>query len=177
MKKTLLAALLLAGPAARAAADPYFRTILQDPTHPKISASALYTSRGEFDGGVTDVALVYHKASAEDTLWPRQLLELGAPPISWTLVEVGAGGNRQTAYVRGGLAVDVAPTLLGPLTQALERAGGLAAKFGNLIASHDGSGVKLSLGWKTTVVRNGGVPPLNEWSFPPRYGIGYCVAF
>lgn len=173
----LIAMLLTIGLAGEAQAKPYFDTIIKDPAHPKMSAQLLYTPQFDFDGGVTNVALVYHKADPTDTLWPRKLLDLGMPPISWTLLEVGLGGNRQTAFVHGGLAVDVAPTLLGPLTNALKAAGGTAAKIGSLIVAPNGSGVKLSVGWKTNVIQNGGLVRLHDLRLPPRYGFGYSYQF
>lgn len=190
--KTVLAALLLvaalSAPAAAAlggvpAADgsrpskPYFETILKNIAHPKMSASLLYTAQGDFDGGVTDVALIYHKGDPTDTLWPQQLLDLGMPPVSWTLLELGFGGNRQSAFIRPGVAVDVAPTLLGPLKDALHGVGGLAGRFGSLLVAENGSGVKLSVGWKTNLIQNGSVQRFNDLRFPPRYGVGYTFAF
>lgn len=188
----LLAALALAAafamPAAAAlggvpdangvrAPKPYFQTILKDPAHPKVSASLLYTAQMDFDGGVTDVALVYHKADPTDTLWPQKLLDLGMPPLSWTLLELGFGGNRDTAFARGGLAVDVAPTLLSPLKDGLHRIGGLAGRFGSLLVAENGTGVKLSVGWKTTLLQNGNLQRFNDLRFPPRYGVGYTYQF
>lgn len=176
MKHFLLAvALICFGSPAQA--KPYFETIAKDPAHPKVSASLLYTSKLEFDGGVTDVALVFHRADATDTLWPQKLLDLGAPPLSWTLLELGVGGNRQSAFLRGGLALDVAPTLLGPLRKVLAGVGGTAAAVGKLLVDENGSGVKLSVGWKTDVLHNGAPVRLNDLRFPPRYGVGYTYQF
>lgn len=187
----LLAVLLLTFPhAAHAAlggkplpdgtrpAKPYFETIFRDPSHPKIGAGVLYTPSFEFDGGVTDVALVYHKADPDDTLWPQKLLDLGMPPVSWTLLEVGGGGNRESAFIHGGTSINLAPTVLGPLTAALGRAGGTAAKIGAILIAPDGhAGVRFGVGWKANVIRNGGFERLNQLRFPPRYGVGYVYQF
>jgi len=190
--KTVLAALLLAAALAAPAAaalggvpgpdgvkpsKPYFQTILKNLAHPKMSASLLYTSKGDFDGGVTDVALIYHKGDPTDTLWPQQLLDLGMPPVSWTLLEFGFGGNRQSAFVRPGISVDVAPTLLGPIKDALHGIGGIAGRFGSLLVAENGSGVKASVGWKADLIQNGSVQRFNDLRLPPRYGIGYTFAF
>lgn len=164
-------------PAAPPAPKPYFLTILRDYAHPKMSASLLYTSKLDFDGGVTDVALIYHKADPTDTLWPQAFQDLGMPPLSWTLLELGFGGNRQSAFLRGGVAVDVAPSLLSPLKDALHRVGGLAGRFGSLLVAENGTGLKLSIGWKTTVLQNGARVRLDDLRFPPRYGIGYTYQF
>lgn len=191
MKHYLLAVALICFGSSRAAArlggealpdgqrvsKPYFETILKDPKHPKVSASVLYTSQLEFDGGVTDIALVYHKADRDDTLWPQKLLDLGMPPLSWTLLELGVGGNRQSAFARGGIAVDVAPSLLSPLKDALHSVGGLAGRFGSLLVAENGNGVKMSVGWKTNILQNGAVQRLNDLRFPPRYGLGYTYVF
>lgn len=176
MKHFLLAVALICF-GSNAYAGPYFDTFFRDPSHPKISAQILYTSRFDFDGGVSDVALVYHKADPGDSLWPKTFLAAGIPPLSWTLLEVGGGGNTQTGFVHFGTSINVAPTVLGPAIAALHNAGGKAAAFGNLLVSPDGSGLKLSLGWKADVVENGGFRRFNELRFPPRYGIGYVYQF
>lgn len=175
MKKMILAALVcLGGLDARAA---YFNTIVSDPAHPKISAKLLYTSKFALDGGLSDVALVYHKADPADCLWPKKLLDLGFPPVSWTLLEAGAGGNRETAFTHLGVSVNFAPTLLGPLINALDKIGGKAEALGMLLVSPDGSGLSLGLGWKANVVQNGGVVPFDHLRFPPRYSMGYVYQF
>lgn len=158
-------------------ANPYFSTLLQDPMHPKVSASFLYTPSFVPDGGVTNVALVYHKADPDNTLWPQSFLDAGFKPLSWTLLEVGIGGNRETAFFHGGLSVNIGPTLLGPLTQKLAEAGGKYATFGSFLVSPDGSGVKIGLGWKTNIIRNGGLANIKDMRFPPRYSFGYVYVF
>ena len=75
MKKLLSAILLTAVLTSQVHANPYFSTILKDPTHPKLSAQVLYTPSFVFDGGVTDVAIVYHKADPDNTLWPQSFLD------------------------------------------------------------------------------------------------------
>lgn len=186
--KALLTALLLAvaavaqaqiqpTPAALVPPKPYFHTLLREYKTPKMSASVLYTSKFVFDGGVTDVALIYHKADPTDTLWPDSLLKLGMPPLSWTLLEVGAGGNRETGFVHAGASINVAPTLLGPITGALKAAGGTAATIGTLLVAPNGSGLKISLGWKTDLIQDGQIVRLNALRFPPRFGLGYTYAF
>lgn len=174
--KRLIAGLLLAVAAIPARAA-YLDTIVQDPTHPKMSASLLYTSKLDFDGGVTDVALVYHKADPKDSLWPQKLIDAGVPALSWTLLESGVGGNRQTAFLDFGPSVDVAPTLLSPLTNALSKAGGTYAKAALLIVSPDGNGVKLGFGWKGNVIQNGGLTRFDDLRFAPRFKVGYNYQF
>ena len=179
MKKLLgstlvLAILLVTAPAFAA---PYFQTLLQDPANPKMSVSVIYTSKLVFDGAMTDVALVYHKADKANTLWPQKALDLGLEPLSWTLLELGFGGNRETAFFSAGVSVNVAPTLLGPIVKGLEAIGGKAATFGSLILDKDGNGIKLSLRWKADILKRGGLTNINDLSFPPRYGIGYTYQF
>lgn len=190
MKHYLLAvALICFGSSARAAlggvagpdgvkpSTPYFETILKDPAHPRIGAGVLYTPAFEFDGAVTDVALVFHRANPDDTLWPKQLLDIGFPPISWTLLELGGGGNRESGFVHGGASVNLAPTVLGPLTKALEHAGGRYAAIGRLLEAPNGSGIRFGVGWKANVIRDGGIAPLNTMTLPPRYSVGYLFQF
>ena len=160
-----------------ALARPYFDTIFKDPKHPKISVAALFTSRAKFDGAVTNVALVYHKASESNTIIPKKLRDLGVQPISWTLIEAGAGGNSENAFVSGGLSLDLAPALIGPLAKLLARAGGRAEKFSKLIVSPNGTGVKLGMAWKTDFLKDGTFQRLNDLRFPPRYSLGYTFQF
>ena len=174
--KSLIAALLLAAAAIPARAS-YLDTIVSDYKHPKLSASMLYTPKLDFDGGVTDVALIYHKADPKDSLWPQKLIDAGVPALSWTLLESGVGGNRQTAFLDFGASVDVAPTLLSPLTNALAKAGGKAAVIGALIVSPDGNGVKIGISWKGNVVTNYGLTRFDELRFSPRFKIGYNYQF
>lgn len=163
--------------AQAAYAAPYFTTIVGDPKHPKVSETVIYTSKVSFDGALTDVAIAYHKADPEDCLWPDFLLKKGMPPISWTLLEMGIGGNKQTAFIHAGASVNLAPTLLGPVVSGLKEIGGKAAKLGALLVSDDGSGLKLGIGWKSNIIEDGGLKRFDEMRFPPRYGIGYSYQF
>lgn len=175
MKRTTIAALLLLGP--RFAFARYFDTILSDPMHPAISATALFTSRLKADGGEAAVATVYHKGDPNDTFLPKAVLDLGVDPISWTLLELGGGANTQTAFGTVGTSVNVSPAVLGPLASYLRSKGGNYATAGDLIVAKDGSGVKLGAGWKATVIDNGAFLRFNQLRFPPRYGVGYCYKF
>ncbi len=161
-------------PRARAA---YFDTIFQDPAHPKLSAKFLYTPKFAPDGGVTDVAAVYHRADPADSLWPRALLAAGLPPLSWTLLELGAGGNSQSGFLHFGASVNAAPTILGPLTARLRAAGGTYAKAADVLSAPNGTGLALGLGWKADAVANGGLRRFNQMRFPPRFGVGYTYQF
>jgi len=163
--------------ASSASARPYFDTVFKDPKHPKISASVLYTADGKFDGGMTNVAVVYHKADPDNSLLPRKIRDLGVEPISWTLLELGGGGNQENAFGAGGTSIDVAPALLGPIKKVLERAGGRAAKFAPLLVSSNGSGVKLGISWKADIIKHGRFQRFNDLSFPPRYTVGYTYQF
>lgn len=173
----ILAALCLAAALAAPSRAAYFKTFLQDPAHPKVSASALYTSRGAFDGAESDLAVIFHKADPAETLLPQALLDLGVKPVSWTLLEAGAGGNTRTGFLSAGPGLYVGPTLLGPLAQALDAAGGNYAVFGRLLVAPDGSGVRLGLHWKANAVENGGLARFNELRFAPRYVVGYGFQF
>lgn len=174
--KKLLAGLLIFVPHL-AMAESYFKTIYSDPLHPKISATALFTSKADYDGTVGDVALIWHKADINDSLWPHALLDAGFPPLTWTLLELGAGGDGHKGFVHTGASVDIAPTLLGPFVAVLHRAGDTASTFGDILANRDGSGVRVSLGWKGDIVENGALKRFNEIKFAPRYGVGYSYVF
>lgn len=175
MNRTIIAAILLLGP--RFAFARYFDTLLSDPLHPAVSATVLYTSQARPDGGSLDVATIYHVGNPDDTFLPKFILDLGIKPISWTLLEIGGGGNIQTGFVKFGTSINVAPALLGPIATGLRKKGGNYATAANLLVSPDGAGVKLGLGWKTTVIDNGGFLPVNKLRYPPRYGVGYCYKF
>lgn len=190
--KTLIAVLLLAV-AGRAAAQQmpgpttaptvvptagqYIQTIFRDPTHPKLSVSALWTMKLNPDGAVTDAAIVYHVGDKNDTLWPQTLIDHGVPPISYTLMEAGGGGNTHSGFVHFGPSINVAPTVLGPVVALLNKAGGNYATIGGLLVDPDGSGLKIGIGWKGTVIDNGAMVPLNQIRFPPRYTTGYTYKF
>lgn len=178
MKLALTAAVLLSlASSTPAFAGPYFNTVLKDPLHIPVSMQVLFTPQFGVDGGVTDAAMVWHKGSPDDSMWPQTLLNLGFPPVSWTLLELGAGGNTEDAFVHAGAGLNVAPTVLGPLTQALSAAGGTYAAFGKLLVAPDGTGLSLSAGWKANVIKNGVIPPLDQLTFPPRFGVGYIWVF
>lgn len=174
--KTLAAvvALLIVSVSAKAA---YFDSILSDPAHPKISASMLYKSKLSFDGAESDVAVVFHKADVHETIIPQRLLDAGVKPVSWTLLEIGGGGDRVQAFASIGPGVYVAQTLLGPLTEVLRDAGGNYAKAADLIVSPNGSGVRLGIHWKSNVLENGGLVQFNRMRFAPRYVVGYSYQF
>lgn len=169
--------IVLAILAVRVNAGGYLEAIVSDPSHPKMSASLQYTSKLDFDGGVTDVALVYHRADPHDSLWPQKWIDAGVPAISWTLLECGAGGNTKTAFGECGASVDLAQTLLSPLSSALKTAGGKYAAFGSLLVSPNGGGVKLGVGWKSNLIENGGFARFDDMRFPPRYKFGYTYLF
>lgn len=175
MKKLLIA--LMLGPLTPAIAAPYFQTVVSNPFHPFTSLTAIFTSKAVFDGALAEVAAVYHKGDKNETLLPQFLLDAGIQPVSWALLELGAGGNKETGFVNAGLGVNLAPSLLGPVTQLLERAGGNYAAFGKYVVSPDGNGVKLSLSWKLNVISEGGFTPLTDYRAPPRYGVGYGWQF
>lgn len=175
MKSIVIVALLFAAKSAKAA--PYFDNLARDPQHPKVSASALYTPRMQPDGAVSNVALVWHKADPADCLWPAALLNAGFPPISWTLLEVGGGGNTRSGFADFGAGVNVAPTLLGPLTAAMNRAGGNWKAAGSLISNPNGSGLKVGVDWKSSVVSNGGLLRFNQMRLNDRLSFGYAYQF
>lgn len=175
MKHWLIAVSLICfGSQAHAA---YFDTLFRDPTHPKIAVSSLFTPKFVFDGAESDVALVFHKADPNETIIPQRLLDAGVKPVSWTLLEAGAGGDRHTGFASVGPGIYVAGTLLGPLTALLEYAGGTYATVGKLLVSPDGGGLRLGIHWKANAVENGALVPFNHLRFAPRYVLGYSYQF
>ena len=169
--KRLVAGLLILTPMPCFAA--YLDTIVANPAHPYLSASMLYTSKLVLDGGVTDVALVWHVADPKDSLWPQKWIDAGVPALSWTLLECGAGGNTSSGFAECGASLDAAPTILGPLVSALNKAGGKYATVASLIANPNGNGVKLGVSWKANLLENGGVPQFDKIRAPVRYKVGY----
>lgn len=173
--RKILAALLLSLPAIAKAA--YLETIFKDPAHPYVSASVLYTPRFDFDGGMTDVAIVYHKADVNDSLWPKSWINAGVPALSWQLIELGIGGDRHTAFGSAGSSVDLAATLLGPLASVLKAQGGTYATASNLLVSPDGSGLKIGYGGKTVFLQNGGLVDFKDLRVVGRWKLGYVYRF
>lgn len=172
MKSLIFVLLVLAAP-ARAA---YFETFFQDPKHPVTSASAIWTAEFKSDGAVADLAVLFHRPDANDSLLFRACpacKDAGLRPIGWSLVEIGAGGNAENGFFTFGSSVDASPTVLGPLSDLLKRQGGKCALAGSLLYDDKGNGLKLSIRWKAEVISGGIVQPFDRWRFPPRYGIGY----
>lgn len=168
MKRALAVICLMTLAASSRAA--YLQTIVQDPKHPQVGVDALYTLKGASDGGTVSVAVVYHKGDPSDTLIPKPLLDLGVKPVSWSPLELGGGGNRDHAFGTIGVSANFAPTLLGPLAQALDASGKSA--ISRLITSPDGSGLKLGFCWKASAIQDGTLMPLNRWAFAPRLTVG-----
>lgn len=156
------------------APNPFLRTIVSDPAHPKLSAKLLFTSKFAADGGVTDMALVYHKHDGLEP-WPTVLENAGIVCPSFTVVEAGVGGNANSAFVHAGLSLNVAPTVLGPLTDILKKSGGTAAVIGNLLVAPDGSGLSIGMGWKSNIIDKRALVRFDDLRFPPRYSIGYTL--
>lgn len=167
MKNLLVVAFLALAGSANAA---YLQNILQDPKHPQISANGLFTMKGAGDGGSLSAAVIFHKADPNDTIIPQRLLDLGVKPVSWAPLAIGGGGNRDHAFGTIGASANFAPTLLGPLAQALDASG--KSFLSKLLVSPDDSGLNLGLCWKADAVRDGTILPLNRWAFAPRFTVG-----
>ena len=155
----------------------YICSLFQDPRSLYLSAAALYTPKFDFDGALTDIATVYHKADPHDTLWPQSWINAGVPALSWQLLELGLGGDRKTAFVAAGASVDLAPTLLGPLARVLDNAGGNNAVASKLIVDPDGSGLKIGYGGKMLVIENGGLLDWKDLRIVGRWKLGYVYKF
>lgn len=173
--RQILAVLLLTLSVKSKAA--YIETIFNDPKHPYLSASALYTPKFEFDGAQTSVAIAYHRADPKDSLWPQKWIDAGVPALSWQLLELGAGGDTHSGFVSAGASVDLGPTLLGPLAGLLGSAGGSYATAGKLLVSPDGSGLKLGYGAKSVLIQNGGLVDWKDIRIVGRYEVGYVYKF
>lgn len=180
MKLTLLAALMFGSLVPAVAADfdgAYFHTIIQNSSHPYVSAGSNFTTKGKFDGATTQVAMIWHKGDAKNTLIPQFALDAGAKPFSWTLVACGAGYGNGTGVLTCGSSINVAPTLFGPLSQLLNLTQNPIAKaIGTfLVGTPSGSGLALGYTWHMEPVRDSTLKPLNHWgSHADMFvGVGY----
>ena len=169
MKKMMLSLMLMFPAVSRAA---YFQPIWTTPSHPLTAVTFMYTSKGMFDGAVADFAVAPHKGDVNDSILPRRWLDAGLQPISWSLLDLGVGGNTQSAFLKVGPSIDLTQNLLGPISALLIKAGGNYATFGKLMTSPTGNGLKLGVAWKVNVWNNGGVPKFDQLSAPIRYCFG-----
>lgn len=157
-------------PAAPAALAPklngaYFKTLLSNPSHPYVSLGSNFTTKGEFDGMTSQVALIWHKGDPTNTLIPDFALNAGIKPFSWTLVACGAGYGNGSGVLTCGSSINVAPTLFGPLAQALKLTSNpVANAVATFIAgAPNGSGLALGYTWHMEPVAQGALKPFNQW--------------
>jgi hypothetical protein len=165
------AALLLLALVAAPARAAYIKTILQDPTHPRVSAGLSFNSKLELDGGGTAVALVYHEADREDSLIPNALLDLGIRPVSWA-IQGGVGGDTKNVIIPFGASANLTPTVLGPALDLMRRSSSPTAQTLAKILDSPAGGVAFGPQWTAKPVRDGVILPLNSWRFPPGWFVG-----
>jgi hypothetical protein len=174
MKGMIAAVIVFLSFSAKAA---YFDGIWDNPTHPITSLTAFYSPSLSFDGMATSAAIIYHRADIADSILPKSWLAAGVQPVAWSLLDFTAGGDSHSAFISIGPSVNLAQSLLGPVSASMQRAGGNCAMIGKLLVSPDGAGLRLAIDWKGYVLQNGEITRLNQMRFPPRYGIGYTYPF
>lgn len=143
----------------------YFRTLASNPAHPYVSLGSNFTTRGEYDGMTSQVALIWHKGDPANTLIPDFALNAGLKPFSWTLAACGAGYGNGTGVLTCGSSINVAPTLFGPLAQVLKATGNPVAKaIATFMAgAPNGSGLALGYTWHMEPVADGALKPFSQW--------------
>lgn len=118
------------------------------------------------------LSLVYHKADVEYTLIPQSLLDLGIKPISWSALNLGVGGANGSFVVPLGPSINLTPSVLGPLTQALEHSGNPYLNgLGNFIDGPRG-GISFGPIWAAHPMIEGTIQPFNKWRFVPGWFAG-----
>lgn len=175
MKSLIAAVLLLASPASA----QYFNTIAQNPAHPYMSAGTNLTMKGAFDGVTTQVALIWHKGDPKDSMLPQALLDAGVQPISWSLLDCGAGYGNGAGVLTCGSAVNLAPTLLGPLAKALgHSSSAMAQGLATMInGSPAGTGLALGYTWHAEPIQSGTLLPFDRWGSHLDAFLGLAYGF
>ncbi len=173
MKKLLMLAALMA--VANFAGAAYFTTIFQDQNYknPQISAGATFNSRFQLNGGNSQVALVYHGADIHDTLLPQFLLDAGVQPISWSLLNAGAGVSNGSLSLPFGPSVNLVGTVLGPLLQFAKSSSSKVAQGAASMVQSPSGGITAGPVWTLShLYANGTVFPVDSWTAPPGWFIG-----
>lgn len=152
-------------PAPVKVSRPYFMTLASNPSHPYVSLGSNFTTKGEYDGMTSQVALIWHKGDPTNTLIPDFALNAGLKPFSWTLLACGAGYGNGTGVLTCGSSINVAPTLFGPLAQVLNATSNPVAKaIASFVAgAPNGSGLALGYTWHMEPVSGGALSPFSQW--------------
>ncbi len=158
---------------------PYFMTLVSNPAHPYVSLGSNFTTKGEFDGMTSQVALIWHKGDPNNTLIPDSLQNAGLKPFSWTLLACGAGYGNGTGVLTCGSSINVAPTLFGPLAQVLNATSNPVAKAiaSFMAGAPNGSGLALGYTWHMEPVADGALKPFNQWGSHVDAFIGAGYSF
>jgi hypothetical protein len=168
MKKLIIAVGILLGLSAQSFAfdGPYFRGIWESTytSHPIVTMGTLMTTKGAYDGVTTQVALVWHKGDKYNTIIPQALQDMGVQPMSWTLLNAGAGYGNGTGNMLCGSSVNVGPSLLGPVGQLLKQSNNIVAQTaGNFLQGTSAGGVALGYVWNANPIKDGALMPFNQW--------------
>lgn len=171
-KLLFIVALFLSVPAS---ATPYFSTIWGDPSHPQLSAGALFDNHGGPVTGFTDAALVYHPADQGPLIpFAPEKLQPFIPNMGFALLDAGAGGGSGTYEGGIGASFNVAGTLQSKLSQLLIASNKSSlVTFGELIKPGT-SGLGLNGGFQFfgTVINNGTIEPFNHQNWRPGWFVG-----
>ena len=179
MRKLIVAAFLFALAAPSSAA--YFQEYFQDNAHlahPQVSAGADWTMKGNPDGGVTKIALVYHAADPNDSIIPKAWQNV-IPPDSWCALCAGFQvGNHQTYSLKFGPSVNLEPQVLGWAVPLLQQSSNpVANAAANLIGGSPKGGLAFGVDWGAKVVQGGTIEPFNKWGFSPDFYAGALYRF
>ncbi len=152
--------------------------VWDDWAHAQVSAQLLYAPvrKMAFDGGSVDLAVIYNPGIFASK-WPASWTKAGVPAPACSFLELGGGGDKQSAFLHAGASCNVAPLVVGYAAKALSAAGGAYATFGSLLLAPDGSGLKISGGIKANVVQNGGLENVSAIKGEPVVGLGYIYKF
>lgn len=172
----LVALLMLVASVAKA--DPYFIGLYgSNVTNVQASLGAVFDKSGTVKSSAfTNVAVLYHEASATNSIIPARL-QAYIPPESWTLLNVGYG----TGVAGIGSSVNLAVTAQSYLSRAaLSFNNQSIHAFGNLVAPQP-TGLSVNAGpqWFSTIVREGTILPFNQWKGIPGWfaGAAYTKKF
>lgn len=168
MKKLLVMLLAVTGLSTTSFAfdGPYFQGIWEgnNLTHPVVSAGTLLTTKGDYDGVTTQVALIWHKGDPKNSLVPESLQKFGLQPVSFTLLNCGAGYGNGTGNMLCGSSLNVGPTVMGPLGTLIKQVDNpLTKTIGSFLDGSSSGGVALGYVWNMTPVLDGAVQPFNRW--------------
>lgn len=163
-----------------AAAPPYYHTLWGDHYQPQFSAGVLFNVSGQPVSPFTNMALIYHPASAGPVLpFAPAEIQPYIPEVGYTLLSVGAGGGAGTYRAGPGASVNFLGWVQLKAAAALSSSSnGAVSGFGHLITpSANGSGLNGGIQYSGTILRNGTVLPFNQQNWVPGEYVGLVYKY